>query len=93
MYPEGVMPADESTYCSIAEMAQKLAAANGIRVRFALEEGRGRGYPEPVNMNMDTSHLRALGWPVGKRGISEFLFWGRDDFPKDQILEGEDGNA
>ncbi len=84
--------ADESTYCSIAEMARK-AAANRIRVRFTLEDRRKSGYPEPVYMDMDTSRLRALGWEAGGRGSAGFLFCERDGFPEDQILKEENGNA
>ena len=54
--------ADEHTYCSIAEMAQKLASANGIRVRFDLLDDDGLGYPRPVYMDLDTTRLRLLGW-------------------------------
>ncbi len=59
--------ADESTYCSIAEMARRLADANGIGVRFALEENGKRGYPDPLYMDLDTSRLRALGWTIRRR--------------------------
>ncbi len=59
--------ADEDTYCSIAEMVQRLAAANGIRVQFDLGEKCVCGYPEPFYMDLDTSRLRALGWSA--RGI------------------------
>ncbi len=58
--------ADENTYCSIAEMAQKVAAANHIRVRFELRKEDECGYPEPVYMNLDTSSLRMLGWEIKK---------------------------
>ena len=54
--------ADEHTYCSIAEMAQRLASANGIRVQFDLLDADGLGYPRPVYMDLDTALLRSLGW-------------------------------
>lgn len=58
--------ADEKTYCSIAEMARRVASANGIGVRFQLEDSRENGYPAPVYLDMDTSRLRALGWSAAK---------------------------
>ncbi len=63
--------ADESTYCSIADMARKVAAANGIGLRFELENEAERGYPEPVYMDLDASRLRSLGWHVG--GVEQQL--------------------
>lgn len=63
--------ADESTYCSIAGMARRLAAANGLCVRYELEEKQKRGYPEPVYMDLDTARLRALGWSVRTCGTAE----------------------
>lgn len=59
--------ADEATYCSIAEMAQNVAAANGIGLRFELENETECGYPEPVYMDLDTSRLRELGWAIRRR--------------------------
>lgn len=44
--------ADESTYCSISDMAQKVAA-NGISLRFKLENKTEHGYPGPVYMDLD----------------------------------------
>lgn len=63
--------ADESTYCSIAEMSKRLAAANGLRVRFALDGNRKCGYPEPIYMDLDTSRLRELGWAVRMRDAED----------------------
>ena len=59
--------ADESTYCSIAEMARRLAEANGLCVRYELEEDRKHGYNRQVYMDLDTVCLRALGWTAAKR--------------------------
>ena len=56
--------ADESTYCSIAEMAQKIAENGGIKVRFELQDAKVTGYPDAVYMDLDTSKLKALGWRV-----------------------------
>lgn len=64
--------ADEETYCSIAEMAQKIADKNGIGVRFDLQSEAANGYPATIYMDLDTSKLRALGWQVipRSRGIN-----------------------
>ena len=66
--------ADESTYCSIADMARKVAAANGIGLRFEQGDGAERGYAAPVYIDLDTARLRALGWRVGEHG-GEPLLW------------------
>lgn len=56
--------ADESTYCSIAEMAQRVAEKGGIKVRFDLQDAAVSGYPDTIYMDLDTSKLKALGWSV-----------------------------
>ena len=56
--------ADEATYCSIAQMAESLAAEHGIRVRYELEDERANGYPSALYMDLDTAKLRSLGWHV-----------------------------
>lgn len=58
--------ADESAYCSIAEMAQRIAKAGGIGVRFEVQDENNYGYNSPVFMNLDTSRIRSLGWRAGK---------------------------
>ncbi len=57
--------ADERTYCSVAEMARKLADANGIGVRFEPEDEQKYGYRDRLYMDLDTSRLRELGWSAG----------------------------
>lgn len=58
--------ANESTYCSIREMAELVAAecADGaIHVRIdAAEDPSTLGYAPTLHMNLDTSRLRSLGW-------------------------------
>lgn len=54
--------ADESTYCSIAEMARMVAEWGGVKVCFELEDERVNGYPPPLYMDLDTSRLKNLGW-------------------------------
>lgn len=73
---EAYNAADERTYCSLADIAQKAAAASGITVRFELEDEKKHGYPKPVYMDLDTGRLRGLGWYV-KSGemIDNLLRW------------------
>lgn len=59
--------ADESTYCSIAEMAQKVAQQGGIKVQFDLQEKEKCGYPETLYMDLDTTLLKTLGWTPGAK--------------------------
>ena len=59
--------ADESTYCSIAEMARSIAENNGIAVEFDIQPPSVNGYPETLYMDLDTTALRKLGWhPIGE---------------------------
>ena len=63
---EAYNAANESTYCSIREMADLVAGecADGkIGVRIEAAEDPGKlGYAPTLHMNLDTSKLRALGW-------------------------------
>lgn len=59
--------ADESTYCSIAEMARRVAAQGDVKVRFDLQDERGNGFPPPLYMDLDTNCLRDLGWRASMR--------------------------
>lgn len=57
---------DESTYCSISEMAKSIAEANGIEVDYDIQPVSENGYPETLYMDLDTSKLKELGWkPIG----------------------------
>lgn len=63
--------ADESTYCSIAEMADKVAKMGGIHVLFDLKDNRESGFLDTLYMDLDTTMLKELGWSTGlARGIS-----------------------
>ncbi|WP_298074181.1 hypothetical protein [uncultured Bacteroides sp.] len=53
--------ANESTYCSIAEMAEKVAVQDGIKVRYEIEDENRNGYPKALYMDLDTSLLQQLG--------------------------------
>ena len=54
--------ADKSTYCSIAEIAEKLAAENGIKVEYNIQDEKTNGFPKTMYINLDTSLLEELGW-------------------------------
>ena len=56
--------ADESTYCSIAEMAHMLADDAGIEVEFDIQDASTNGYLSTLYMDLDTSKLKSLGWKV-----------------------------
>lgn len=60
--------ADESTYCSIAEMAERVAADGGIQVEYDIQPEAANGFPQTLYMNLDTKALRKLGWIPG--GVS-----------------------
>lgn len=60
--------ADENTYCSIAEMAGKVATQGGINVRYDIQEEHANGYLKTLYMSLDTGLLRGLGWRVGGGG-------------------------
>ena len=64
--------ADESTYCSIAEMADMLAKESGISVCFDIQDASANGYLSTLYMDLDTSALKSLGWNVlYSGGLSE----------------------
>ena len=56
--------ANETTYCSIKEMAEFVASnfGNTISVRIDETTGKNRGFAPVLHMNLDTSKLKALGW-------------------------------
>lgn len=58
--------ADESTYCSIAEMAEQVAESAGIEVVYDIQDTVANGFPDTLYMDLDTSKLQKLGWcPLG----------------------------
>ena len=55
--------ANPSTYCTICEMAEALAAAHPpTRVVVDLTGAAGRGYAPEFRMRLSTAKLEALGW-------------------------------
>ena len=64
---EAYNAANESTYCSIRDMAELVAAgcAEGkicVHVEPDQERQKEQGYAPVLKMNLDTSKLRRLGW-------------------------------
>lgn len=58
--------ADETTYCSIAEMAERVAADGGVKVVYDIQDAAANGFPDTLYMDLDTSELKKLGWcPFG----------------------------
>ena len=65
--------ANEATFCSVREMAERLVAAypeSGSRLVFDVSEEAARSYPPPSRLKLDSSRLRALGWEP-KVGLME----------------------
>lgn len=67
VYGEAYNAANESTYCSIREMAELVAAqaaGSRIKVRLELDEKvqKERGYAPVLKMNLDTTKLQGIGW-------------------------------
>lgn len=54
--------ADEDTYCSIAQMAEKIAKKNNIQVEYDIQDEAVNGYPKPLYMKLCTERLKNLGW-------------------------------
>lgn len=57
--------ANEDTFCSVREMAERLIAAypeSGSRLVFDISEEAARSYPPSSRLKLDSSRLRALGW-------------------------------
>ena len=70
---EAYNAANEETYCSILEMAERVAAldpAGRVGVRIKEEDGAVHGYAPVLHMNLDTEKLRSLGWRAGT-GLEE----------------------
>lgn len=71
--------ADENTYCSIAEMAERVAADGGMKVEYDIQDEKENGFPQTLYMDLDTSALRELGWePAG--GVLDQRNVPEDDF-------------
>ena len=72
--------ANESTYCSIAEMAERVAVQGGIKVRYNVQDESQNGYLRTLYLHLDTNVLKSLGWKcegsiveMYSRLINEFM--------------------
>lgn len=56
--------ANESTYCSIREMANQFSeiGGNGTLVKIQIEDINKYGYAPTLHMNLDTRKLKETGW-------------------------------
>ena len=55
--------ADEKTYCSIADMADKIAKENGIKIAFDVKDTQKQnGYLDTLYMDLNTDKIQHLGW-------------------------------
>ncbi len=64
--------ADEETYCSISEMANKIALKVGLSVEYQIESEEKNGFPQTLYMHLGTERLKGLGWkPIG--GVDNWL--------------------
>lgn len=54
--------ADENTYCSISEMARKVAESSGIEVEYNIQDESINGFPQTLYIKLDTNALQSLGW-------------------------------
>lgn len=66
--------ANESTYCSISEMAEIVAIKKGIKVRYDVQDEIPNGYSKTLFMFLDTSILQSLGWRCDIGGDVEEMF-------------------
>lgn len=67
--------ANEETYCTVREMAERVIAANpssGSRLVFDFADAGKRGFAPPFQMRLDCSRLRALGW-APRTGLDEMF--------------------
>ena len=65
--------ANEETFCTIREMAERLVASHpesGSKVVFDFAGAEKRGFAPPFRMRLDASRLKALGW-TPKVGLEE----------------------
>lgn len=58
--------ANDNTYCSIKEMAEKVAADGKIQVKYEIEDEANEGFLKTLYMDLDTTRLKQLGWRSNK---------------------------
>ncbi len=67
---EAYHAANESTYCSILQMAQMVAGRYGTSVEVREQDTSSLGYAGTLYMDLDTAKLQSLGWKATK-GLPE----------------------
>ena len=72
--------ADKASYCSISEMATKIADAYDIKVEYDLEDHETNGFADTLYMNLDTSALEELGWTPMCNGVLSMFEMMMKDF-------------
>ena len=71
--------ADKNTYCSVAEMAKKVADKYGLCVQYDVQENRE--YLGTLYMDLDTAAIHSLGWkPTAKEGVLSIYEEMMEDF-------------
>lgn len=70
--------ADENTYCSILEMAEKVAKFGGIEVEYDIQDETLNGFPKTLYMYLDTTALKELGWKTIRGGENRRDVWKND---------------
>lgn len=66
--------ANEETYCSIHEMAERIAKLGNIAVEYDIQDNKLNGYPDTLYMDLDTTFLKQLGWRSLKNYTIEEMF-------------------
>ena len=67
--------ANEETFCTVREMAEKLIAAHpesGSKLVFDISDEAACAYPPSSRLKLDSSRMRALGW-TPKVGLMEMF--------------------
>lgn len=62
--------ANESTYCSISQMAEQVSKIGAVDVRYQTQDVQALGYAPTLYMNLDVSKLKSLGW-MPKTGLEQ----------------------
>ncbi len=54
--------ANDNTYCSIKEMAEKVAGIGAVQVKYGIQDEVSDGFLKTLYMDLDTTRLKQLGW-------------------------------
>ncbi len=65
--------ATDGSYCSVADMAGRVAKEYGINVRYDLQGGKDKGFADTLYIDLNTDKLRSLGWKSQKISIVEMI--------------------